>query len=71
MKKDDIFKECSPVKSQWQTENVLTRWDTMGVFSPDPTAVKMIEKFGDHLLVGTFDHLKLYNWPCMKPGEKS
>ena len=70
-KKDDEFTEIPFLKLDWQSQNILTRWDTVGVFSPDPIAVKMVERFADNILVGTSEGLKTYNWPAMKPGQKS
>jgi hypothetical protein len=87
----DAYKEANEVLSKllqakqelasvWASETCLLRWETLGVFSPDPTRISCVQKLttaeGREYVVtglrasrGSTAILKLHDWPCLTPRQ--
>ena len=68
----------------WAEETCLLRWDTIGVFKPDPCQISAVEKFrdqqGEEFVIAGIRNapgstsepiLKIFNWPCTSPLQPS
>ena len=64
--------------SVWASETCLLRWETLGVFSPDPTRISCVQKLtteegrqyvvtGLRAALGSTAILRLHDWPCLTP----
>ena len=87
----DAYKEDNEVLSKllqakqelasvWASETCLLRWETLGVFSPDPTRISCVQKLttedghqyvvtGLRACLGSSTILKLHDWPCLTPRQ--
>ena len=64
----------------WASETCLLRWETLGVFSPDPTQINCLGKVticdqtqvltGLSSLNSSATILKLFDWPCLTPQQQ-
>lgn len=65
-------------RKAWSSESCLLRWETTGIFRPDPCRVKCIDKLetktGNYVLAGLANNLsqnghilEVYQWPCLSP----
>ena len=65
-------------RQTWSSETCLLRWETTGIFRPDPSRIKCVEKLatktGNYVLVGlnmnssqNSSILQLFQWPCLSP----
>ena len=62
----------------WASNSCLLRWDTQGIFSPDPTAVLCLTPFNNLFAVGISkkvvesqdtEILRIFRSPCLHPSN--